>query len=437
MKKTLYIWLIIASILVFFIGKDIYSGPKTLEDKYPLYKNLELFADVLTIVQKSYVKELSTKDLIHGALRGVINTLDPHSQFLEPEEYKEMKIETEGAFGGLGIEITVKDGYLTIVTPLEDTPAYKAGLKPGDKIIKIDGNSTENITINEAVKKLRGEPGTKVNLTILRPDKKEFMDFTVERSIIKIECVKYAQILGDGIGYIRITQFQENTSEDMKKVLDKLLPDCKQGIVLDFRNNPGGLLEEAVEVGSFFIEEPKIIVSTKGRLPDQNQEFNSKNKDAIKNIPIAVLINKGSASGSEIVAGAIKDWHRGILVGTNTFGKGSVQSVLPLRDGSALKLTTATYFTPKGTDINEIGIKPDIEIAMTAEEEEKLWKSRTKQDAKKEKLDLSIDPQLQRAVDLLKGLRVFMEVTESETTAMETAPAPLTTSSPQSGENKD
>lgn len=421
MKKTLYIWLIVLSLLTLSIGKNIYSGPKTLEDKYPLYKNLELFADVLTIVQKSYVKELSTKDLIHGAIRGVINTLDPHSQFLEPEEYKEMKIETEGEFGGLGIEITIKDSYLTIVTPLEDTPAYKAGLKPGDKIIKIDGNSTENITINDAVKKLRGEPGTKVNLTILRPDKKEFMDFSVERSIIKIESVKDAQIISDDIGYIRITQFQENTSGDMKKTLEKLLPNCKQGIILDFRNNPGGLLEEAVNVAGFFIEAPKTIVSTKGRLPDQNQEFKSKNKDAIKNIPIAVLINKGSASGSEIVSGAIKDWHRGILIGTNTFGKGSVQSVLPLRDGSALKLTTATYFTPKGTDINEIGIKPDIEITITEEQEEKLWKSRTKQDTKKEKLDLSIDPQLQRAADLLKGLRVFKEATASESAAEETA----------------
>lgn len=428
MKKTVFIWLIVLSILTIAVGKEIYSGPKTLEDKYPLYKNLELFADVLTIVQKSYVNELSAKDLIHGAIRGVIDTLDPHSQFLEPDEYKEMKIETEGEFGGLGIEITIKEGYLTIVSPLEDTPAYNAGLKPGDRILKIDGASTENITLNEAVKKLRGEPGTKITLTILRPDKKEFMDFTVERSYIKIESIKNAQIIDDAIGYVRITQFQENTQEDMEKAIKKLLPDCKQGIILDLRNNPGGLLQDAVDVAGLFIEEPKLIVSTKGRLPDQNQEFNSKNKSAIKDIPLAILINKGSASGAEIVAGAVKDWHRGILIGTNTFGKGSVQSVLPLRDGSALKLTTATYFTPKGTDINKIGIKPDIEIAITEEEEEKLWKARAKPreplpEDKKEKLDLSIDPQLQRAVDLLKGLRVFKEVTESESALSETAVA--------------
>lgn len=413
MRKGLFIWLVVLSLLTIAIGKDIYSVPKTLEDKYPLYKNLELFADVLTIVQKSYVKELSANDLIHGAIKGVIATLDPHSQFLEPDEYKEMKIETEGEFGGLGIEISVKEGYLTIITPLEDTPAYAAGLKPGDRIIKIDGESTENITLNEAVKKLRGEPGTKVTLTILRPDKKEFMEFILERTIIKIESVKDAQVIDDGIGYIRITQFQENTAKDLEDAIKKLLPNCQQGIILDLRNNPGGLLQSAVDTASLFIEEPKLIVSTKGRIPDQNQEFNSKNKNAIKEIPVAILINKGSASGAEIVAGAIKDWHRGILIGTKTFGKGSVQSVLPLRDGSALKLTTATYFTPKGIDINEIGIKPDIEVTLTEEEEEKIYKARTTQ-KKGKKPELSIDPQLQRAVDLLKGLRVYKEATETE-----------------------
>lgn len=418
MKKVLSIWLIALSFLTIAVGKEIYSGPKTLEEKYPLYKNLELFADVLSIVQKSYVKELSSKDLIYGAIRGVINTLDPHSQFLEQEEYKEMKIETEGEFGGLGIEITIKDGYLTIVTPLEDTPAYNAGLKPGDRIIKIDGKSIENITLNEAVKMLRGEPGTKITLTILRPDKKEFMEFTVERSHIKLESVKDAQIIADDIGYIRITQFQENTFEDLKKALEKLLPQAVEGLVLDLRNNPGGLLQDAVDVAGLFLEAPKLIVSTKGRLPDQNQEFNSKNKSPIKDTPIVILINKGSASGAEIIAGAIKDWHRGILIGTNTFGKGSVQSVLPLRDGSALKLTTATYFTPNGTDINEIGIKPDIEIVLTSEEEEKLWKAKAKPEEKEEKLDLSIDPQLQRAVDLLKGIRIYKEVTTTETAAI-------------------
>lgn len=421
MKKMFSIWLIALSLLTIAIGKEIYSGPKTLEEKYPLYKNLELFADVLTIVQKSYVKELSSKDLIYGAIRGVIGTLDPHSQFLEQEEYKEMKIETEGEFGGLGIEITIKDRYLTIVTPLEDTPAYNAGLKSGDRIIKIDGESTENITLNDAVKKLRGEPGTKITLTILRPDKKEFMEFTVERSQIKIESIKDAQIIADDICYIRITQFQENTSDDFEDGLKKLLPQVKEGIVLDLRNNPGGLLQDAVDAASLFIEAPRLIVSTKGRLTDQNQEFNSNNKSAIKDMPLVILINKGSASGAEIVAGAVKDWHRGILIGTNTFGKGSVQSVLPLRDGSALKLTTATYFTPQGTNINEIGIKPDIEIALTSEEEEKLWKAKTKTEEKKEGLDLSLDPQLRRAVDLLKGLRVFKEITESETAATETS----------------
>lgn len=415
-RKALIIWLIAISLTSFVLGKELYSssGPKTLEKKYPLYKELELFADVLTIVQKSYVKEVSVKDLIHGAIRGVINTLDPHSQFLTSEAYREMKIETEGEFGGLGIEITIKDGYLTIVTPLEDTPAYKAGLKPGDRIIKIGGKSTENITLNEAVKKLRGQPGTTVSLTIMRKGKKEFMEFTIERDYIKLVSVKDTQILEEGIGYIRITQFQDNTTPDFKKALEELSKQDPQGLILDLRNNPGGLLQDAVEVAEKFIKEPKLIVSTKGRLSDQNEEYKSKNKDALENIPLVILINKGSASGSEIVAGAVKDWHRGILIGTQTFGKGSVQSVLPLRDGSALKLTTATYFTPKGIDINEVGIKPNIEIRMSEEEENKLWEARAKRDEKK--LALHIDPQLQRAIDLLKGLRVFQEIETTEQT---------------------
>jgi len=273
MKKIFIIWLTVLFLLAAAVGKELYSGTKSPEEKFPIYKNLELFADVLTIVQKSYVKELSAKDLIYGAIKGMIDSLDPHSQFLEPDEYKEMKIETEGEFGGLGIEITIKDGYPTIVTPLEDSPAFTAGLKPGDKIIKIDGQATENITLTEAVKKLRGDPGTKVNLTILRPGKKEFMDFSVERSYIKIESIKDVQTIDDTIGYIRITQFQETTASDAKKAIDKILPKCTNGIILDLRNNPGGLLESAVEIASFFIEEPKMIVSTKGRLQDQNQEM--------------------------------------------------------------------------------------------------------------------------------------------------------------------
>ena len=432
-RKAIIIWLIVISLTSFVLGKELYSGPKTLEKKYPLYKELELFADVLTIVQKGYVKEVSVNDLIRGAIRGVIDSLDPHSQFLSPDAYREMKIETEGEFGGLGIEITIKDGVLTIVTPLEDTPAYRAGLKPGDRIIKIDGKTTENITLNEAVKKLRGQPGTTVDLTIMRKDKKEFIEFTIERDYIKIESVKDTQIIEEGIGYIRVTQFQENTCPDLKKALEELSGQDLQGLILDLRNNPGGLLQDAAGVAENFISAPKLIVSTKGRLPDQNQEYRSKNKDALENIPLVVLINKGSASGSEIIAGAIKDWHRGILVGTQTFGKGSVQSVLPLRDGSALKLTTATYFTPKGIDINEVGIKPNIEIHLSEEEENQLWEARIKR--KEEKLPLYIDPQLQRAIDLLKGLSVFQEIEDtakiSESNELEKEPAGQKTENPE------
>lgn len=411
--KTFIIWFIVLSLTGFILGKEIYSLPKTTEKKYPLFKEFELFADVLTIVQKSYVKEVSVKDLIYGAIKGVVNTLDPHSQFLTPEAYKDMKIETEGEFGGLGIEITVKDGYLTIVTPLEGTPAYKAGLKPNDRIIKIDGKSTEDINLNEAVQKLRGEPGSTVELTVMRKGKKEFMEFSIERDYIKLRSIKDTQTIEDGIGYIRITQFQDNTTPDFNNALEELSKQDLKGLIIDLRNNPGGLLQAAVDISEIFISEPKLIVSTKGRLPEQNQEYKSNNNNAVENIPLVVLINKGSASGSEIFAGAVKDWKRGILIGTQTFGKGSVQSVLPLRDGSALKLTTATYYTPLGNNIDEVGIKPNIEIQMTEEEEDKLWESRAKKEEEKKDI-LYRDSQLERAIDLLKGLQAFKEIETAE-----------------------
>ena len=267
------------------------------------------------------------------------------------------------------------------------------------------------------MKKLRGAPGTEVTLTILRPGKKEFIDFTIERDYIKINSIKDAHEIAPTIGYIRITQFQENTSEDLKKALLELNIDQLEGIIIDMRNNPGGILQDAIEVAELFLEEPKLIVSTKGRLADQNQEYNSENTKPFSEIPIAILINKGSASGAEIVAGALKDWHRAILIGTTSFGKGSVQSVLPLRDGSALKLTTATYFTPKGADINKVGVQPDIEITMTEEQEEKLWEARKDKD---KKVPLALDPQLERAVDLLKGINVFHEIETTEITIAET-----------------
>lgn len=407
-KKPLIIWIVCSFLLCCLLGKELYCG-STL--KFPLYKELELLADVFTIVEKSYVKEVSIKDLIHGALRGIMDTLDAHSQFLGEEEYKEMKIETKGKFGGLGIEITLKDKILTIVAPLHDTPAFKAGLKSGDRIVKIDGESTKNITLNESVKKLRGDPGTEINLTILRENKKEFMEFTIKRAFIKLESVVDTSIIAEGIGYSHIIQFQERTAEDLEEALKSLKPESLEGFILDLRNNPGGLLQDAVEVSELFIPAPKMIVTTKGRLSDQNQEYPSENDKALVDVPLIILINEGSASGSEIVAGAIKDWNRGKLVGIKTFGKGSVQSVLPLRDGSALKLTTALYYTPEGTNINEVGISPDIEINITEEQELKLWKAK----AKKEKIDLlSLDPQLKGAVNILKGLPIDKQKQETE-----------------------
>ena len=325
-----------------------------------IYQQLELFNTVISRVQKDYVDEKTAKDLIYGALRGLLSSLDSHSQFMDPETYNEMRVDTEGHFGGLGIEITVKDNILTVVSPIEDTPAYRAGMEPNDKIIKIEGKSTKNMSLAEAVKKLRGAPGSKVTITVLRPSNREIKKFTIIRDIIQIQSVKDVKMLNDRIGYVRLTQFQENTSDELDKALTGLEKQGMEGLILDLRNNPGGLLNEAFDVADQFIGGGKIIVSTKGRIPHQNKEYRGSSSATHQDFVLVVLVNGGSASGSEIVAGAIQDWHRGILIGTRTFGKGSVQSVLPLKDGSALRLTTAKYYTPSGRSIHHVGIEPDI-----------------------------------------------------------------------------
>ena len=388
-----------------------------------LYRVIDLFSDSFAIIQSDYVEEIDPKTLVYGALKGMLLSLDAHSQFMDPETYNELKIDTTGQFGGLGIEITIKDGLLTVVTPIEDTPAWRAGIKAGDRIVKVNGELTRDISLTEAVKKLRGKPKTEINMTVLREGEGKLLDFKIVREIIKIKDIKDACILKDGIGYIRLVEFRQNTPQDVRAAIRSLKEQGLQALILDLRNNPGGLLDVAVKVTEDFLEKGKLIVSTRGRKEDQNLEFYSKNKKADLDLPLLVLINHGSASGSEIVAAAFQDYHRAIILGTKTFGKGSVQTVIPLSDGSAIRLTTSKYFSPNGRAIHGQGIEPDIiveeakvELAEEEKEQEELAKDifeELEEEEIKEGLEEEIpeqyrkDNQLMQAMDVLRAIKIY------------------------------
>ena len=323
------------------------------------YEELKTFSEVLTQVQKSYVDETKVKDLVQGAIRGMLSTLDPHSAYMTPDMYKEMQVETKGEFGGVGIQIGVKENRLAVIAPIEGTPAYRAGIKSGDFITKVNDETTKDLTLMDAVQKMRGPKGSKVNLTIQRDGTPDSLQFTLVRDTIKIESVK-SKVL-DNIGYVRLTQFQESTGRDLSKVLKQFKEQKLQSTILDLRNNPGGLLTAAVEVSEQFLPGGKLVVYTKGR-ESKKDEWIAKGKDQMDDSPMIVLVNEGSASASEIVAGALQDYGRAVIVGTTSFGKGSVQTILPLGDGSGLRLTTAKYYTPKGRSIQSTGITPDIVV---------------------------------------------------------------------------
>ena len=329
-------------------------------DSAATYENLKLFTEVLSIIQSQYVDEVPAKDVIYSAIKGTLRGLDPHSSFLDPEMYREMQVETSGSFGGLGIEITLKDDVLTVVAPIEGTPAYRAGIHSGDRIVKIEGLSTKDMQLTDAVKRMRGKPGSKVTISIVREGWAEPKDFPIVREQIRVQSVKNQQ-LEPGIEYIRLRQFQEQTSGDLEAALEKYTKDGKiQGLILDLRNNPGGLLTSSVEVTEKFIDSGRLVVYTEGRVRNQNMRFQANSKRVFSDFPMVVLINQGSASASEIVAGALQDWGRAVVIGTQSFGKGSVQTIIPLSDGSGLRLTTAKYYTPKGRSIHGKGVTPDI-----------------------------------------------------------------------------
>ena len=390
------------------------------------YQELQIFTDVLTIVKRSYVEEVSVKELVYGAIDGMLASLDPHSGFMSPEIYKEMKVDTRGEFGGLGIEISLRDGLLTIVAPIEDTPASRAGLLAGDHILKIEDQFTKDMEIMEAVHLMRGAPGTAVTITIMRSSFEKPQPFTLEREVIQVKSVK-ARTLEEGFGYVRLAQFQERTAADLDRALTELRQansGALQGLILDLRNNPGGLLDQAVEVSDQFLAEG-LIVYTQGREADAQMEFSAIRNGTEPDYPMVVLINGGSASASEIVAGALQDHSRAVIMGTQSFGKGSVQTIIPLSDNSGLRLTTAKYYTPNGTSIQARGIVPDIEVRQREIKEVENIDHFREKDLKnhfnieggisKPEQDQGLmldeetrtDYQLMRALDLLKGWTVF------------------------------
>ena len=441
-KKWLGTVLIVAVFVGGFVLGDLTTSRHAAQANVA-YSKLKLFGDVLSIIQSSYVEEVDVDNLVKGAVTGMIQTLDPHSSYLTPDMLKQVEVETKGAFGGLGIEIGTKDGFLTVIAPIEDTPAARAGILAGDKIIRIESESTKNMNVMDAVKRLRGEPGTKVTITISREPLPEPKAYTLTRDIIKVKSVK-SKSMGDGIGYIRLAQFQQDSHQEVDRALQGFLKEKEgiKGLILDLRNNPGGLLDQAVRIADEFVDSG-LIVYTDGRVEAQKTKYVAHKEGTYSGFPIVVLVNAGSASASEIVAGALQDHGRAIIIGQRTFGKASVQTILPLDDGSALRLTTARYYTPNGRSIQAKGIDPDIlvgdgretpdghpgmlrekdierhlkgdgeeppEPVVAPKEGRKDDRNGGKKEAPREP-DVrpadAKDPQLDRAVELLKGWEIF------------------------------
>jgi carboxyl-terminal processing protease len=425
MKRRLTYGLVILGLGAnLLVGARIYLSSAQAAEKDSPYPSLELFSFVMEKVRKDYVdgQKVTYQDLVYGALKGMLSTLDPHSEFMEAEKYKELQNDTQGAFGGLGIVVSMKDNFVTVVSPMDNSPGFKAGILSGDRIIRIDGKSTEKIGLQEAVKMLRGESGTEVRITVFRPSSNQLKDYQLTREVINVDMVKDINgkkefPLDDSkIGYIRLVQFGEKTSDDLETALKKLKKQGMKGLVLDLRWNPGGLLEQAVGVCEKFMPRGQLVVTTEGRNAAQNSSrFANGRGDELKGAPMVVLVNLGSASASEIVAGCLQDVKRALVLGERTFGKGSVQSILPLQDGSALRLTTAKYYTPSHKVIHEEGITPDIVVPMTEEEDHDIQLQRSPggveslNERDRERVAQARDTQLDRAMELLKSVYLWSD----------------------------
>lgn len=387
--------------------------------KDDIYAQVELLADAISIVRNEYVEEANSKKLIYGSMKGMLSSLDDYSSFLDPAEFEEIKTETRGEFGGVGLEVAMKDDILTVITPIVGTPAETAGIKPGDKIVKIDGKITRDIRIADAVKQLRGLPGTTVNLTIWREKDEKILEIPLKRAVIKVASVKKAILIEEKIGYIKLIEFQENTSADLEDALKKLEAEGMDCLILDLRYNPGGLLDGAVDICEKFLPKDEVMVSIKARDPKLSKVFKSSGRHCHPDYPLVVIVNEGSASASEIFSGAVQDNRRGLVLGARTYGKASVQAVIPLKDGSALKLTTALYLTPNGRLIKDQGVVPDVVVEAIEPSEAKKKRSaeiferigenqpdKPNEPTPKEDL-LSGDNQLAAAVNLMKAIKIY------------------------------
>jgi carboxyl-terminal processing protease len=385
------------------------------------YAQIAIFAKAVQLIRQDYVDGNKTTyhDLITSAMKGMLASLDPHSQFMDPNDFRDMQDDTRSRFNGLGIEVSVRNGLPTVVTPMEDTPAAKAGILSGDQILKINSTATDKMDLQDAINLLRGAPGQKVTLTLLRPSTKEIKEYVLERVEIKVQSVKGARLLEPElsgpfkVGYIRLIQFNEPTAEELSKALDQLQKQGMQALILDLRNNPGGLLNSAVDVCAQFLPPNTKVVSTQGRTASQQRDYSTSGAAKERpHFPMAVLVNEGSASGAEIVCGALKDLHRAILVGETTFGKGSVQNVMQLPDGSALRFTTAKYYTPSKQVIHGNGVTPNIRVPMSADQERALFALRSADNIKPEdekNLIKTKDLQTLRAIDALKGVMIYAQ----------------------------
>jgi carboxyl-terminal processing protease len=419
-RRFVLIVLALLAVINGLLALRLFTAHAAENDPDSGYAQIAVFAKAMQLLRQDYVdgNKTSYHDLVYAAMKGMLASLDPHSQFMEPDDFRDMQDDTRSRFNGLGIEVSTKNGVLTVVTPMEDTPAAKAGILAGDQILKINGTPTEKLELQQAVNLLRGKPEQKATLTILRPSSKEVKDYVLERAEVKVQSVKNVHLLDKEltgafkVGYVRVVQFNEPTAEDLAKALDELQKQGMQALILDLRNNPGGLLNSAVDVCSQFLPPNTVVVSTQGRAASQEREYTTSSTAKERpRFPMAVLVNEGSASGAEIVSGALKDLKRAILVGETTFGKGSVQNVLQLPDGSALRFTTAKYYTPGKQVIHANGVAPNIAVPMTVEQQHALFIARNsdvKTDDEKTQIR-SRDPQMLRAIDALKGVMIYAQ----------------------------
>ena len=427
-KNKTFIFLIIFSSFLIILGFFPNNILNAQSNRQETYKQLNLFGDVFQRVQEQYVEEVTDKELIESAISGMLQSLDPHSSYLNAESYDDMQVKTKGTFGGLGIEITMEGGFVKVISPIDDTPAALAGMQSGDLIIAVNGESLRGLSINEAVSQLRGPIGSSIKITVVRNEEEPF-ELEIKRDVIKIKSVKHNII--NNVGYVRLTTFSETTTEGLKTAVEKIkkeIGDNFLGLILDLRNNPGGLLNQSISVSDTFLNQGEIV-STKGRKNDDASRVFAKKGDIINGKPLIVLINSGSASASEIVAGALKDHSRAIIIGTRSFGKGSVQSIIPLAGNGAMRLTTARYYTPSGISIQAKGIQPDIIVEAGITEANKDKKKNRREENLKGALDnkttkskdenpepkikltvtekLIQDNQVSRAIDLIRGISLF------------------------------